>query len=168
MPALREVVLDICEAGPAELLGECLGRRQEAKRGRQVAIGGAVRQQAADCGDDPPEVETVTPAEHPPGGLGDLQESDPPTWTDDPAQFGVEDSRVAQVAQREAADGAVDAAVGERQTQHVGAHQWRCRTGVPQHAGREVHTHSPVAHLLEFAAEVPGAAGEVGHERRWW
>ena len=139
IPPLRRWCSTLAKPAVFSWSGESFRRRQQAQRVGQVAVGGSVRQEPADDRDDTAEIEAVSPTEHPAGRLGHLEESDPAAGPHDVrASSAKKASKIGHVAQSETADGPLDGAVGQRETQHVGAHQGSRRVGVAQHSSREI------------------------------
>ena len=88
----------------------------------------------------------------------------PPTRTTR-ASSAKNGGKLAQVAQREPARGAVDVAVAEGEPQHVGEHTGDAAPIGAQHAVGQVDADRLEACGRELAAQVAGAPGEVEHDR---
>ena len=86
---------------------------------------------------------------------------DPPTRADHPGELVEEAGQLHEVAQREAAGGAVGGAVGQGEGQDVAVDQGCLGAGGDEHPHRQVDTDRSETGLRRLPTEVAGAAGEV-------
>ena len=156
---------DLVESGRPEHATHCGGFRQVRHTAGEIAIGGTVGKQCADTGNDATEIHRIAETNDRVARSRDVEQGDPPAWTDDSRQFAEKYGKFDEVTKGKAARDAVDGTVVNGQVQGVGLGAGRPTRVGREHAEGEVEGQWLQLLTDQFAAQITRATGEIEHRR---